>query len=237
MEGGCRNEKRPGGGKGERNRNARWLKRKRRKALKSGKFVYGATKGWFKIHAFTISISIYVYININLAFFLLDSLTSIFSISLPHECHSLFPQSSRIPWRTHTLTCTHSARYVFITSSSTRESAVCVYRNDIGLTRADQRLTVRRTPLSHQDYFVFTLIMWRHGYTARPTTRPAEATERRRAPPSSPEAAATAHMARPLGAAEQSPVVSPRILFVAVARDGRRVAASCSGVIRLFRAT
>jgi len=47
---------------------------------------------------------------------------------------------------------------------------VCVYRSDIGLTRADQRLTVRRTPLSHQDYFVFTLIMWRHGYTARPTT-------------------------------------------------------------------
>lgn len=54
-------------------------------------------------------------------------------------------------------------------SRATRESAVCVYRSDIGLTRADQRLTVRRTPLSHQDYFVFTLIMWRHGYTARPT--------------------------------------------------------------------
>lgn len=54
-------------------------------------------------------------------------------------------------------------------SRATHESAVCVYRSDIGLTRADQRLTVRRTPLSHQDYFVFTLIMWRHGYTARPT--------------------------------------------------------------------
>lgn len=28
-----------------------------------------------------------------------------------------------------------------------------------------QKFTVRHTPPSHQDYFVFTLIMWRHVYT------------------------------------------------------------------------
>ena len=41
------------------------------------------------------------------------TLTSIFSISWSHECHTLFPQSSRMPWCTHTLTA-HSARYIYI---------------------------------------------------------------------------------------------------------------------------
>lgn len=105
-------------------------------------------------------------------------------------------------------------------SRASRESAVCVYRGDIGLTRADQRLTVRRTPLSHQDYFVFTLIMWRHGYTARPTTgrrrRPSVA-ERGRVRPK----ARRRRTWRCVQSADQSPVVSLRILFVTVAPIAR----------------
>lgn len=51
---------------------------------------------------------------------------------------------------------------------------MCIYFDDVSnenARNADLRLTVRSTPLSHQDYFVFTLIMWRHGYTRFPLPR------------------------------------------------------------------
>lgn len=120
-------------------------------------------------------------------------LTSIFSISLPHECHSLFPQSSRIPWRTHTLTA-HSARIIY----HELLPAVCVYiRSDIGLTRADQRLS----GAAHAAVPSRLLCIYSNYVTSRihcsPHQGATEAAERGRARPSpAREVESTARMAR-----------------------------------------
>jgi len=84
---------------GEKRKKEKNKRREKQKRTLSAKFICGTlTARWD---------GKFVYTGFHL------TLTSIFSISWSHECHTLFPQSSRMPWCTHTLTA-HSARYIYI---------------------------------------------------------------------------------------------------------------------------
>jgi len=124
-------------------------------------------------------------------------LTSIFSISLSlYECVTLlFPQSSRIPWRTHTLTA-HNARGYMTTRDPARGSA--------GVRVSERYRFDARGPTTHGAAHAAVpsrlLCIYSNYVTSRIHCSPhhctAEAAESRRVQPSMPESAATARMAR-----------------------------------------
>jgi len=124
-------------------------------------------------------------------------LTSIFSISLSlYECVTLlFPQSSRIPWRAHTLTA-HNARGYMTTRDPARGSA--------GVRVSERYRFDARGPTTHGAAHAAVpsrlLCIYSNYVTSRIHCSPhhcaAEAAESRRVWPNTPESAATARMAR-----------------------------------------